>query len=199
MGRTRKILAQVSAAVTLAALSPVSVVEAATAATKLTAKFKGVAAGTQLLAVYSTGASARAMLASAAAALWQVPASQISVQQGVVSHPSGKRARFGELSALAAQQPRPTAFALKTTEQFTLIGRDLPRFEIASKVDGSAVFGIDVRPPGLLYAMVAMNPELGAGIERVDDQQVRAMSGVKNVVQLPELYGSTAGVAVVAS
>ena len=69
MGRTRKILALVSAAVTLAALSPVSVVDAATAATKLTAKFKGVAAGTQLLAVYSTGASARTTISGGKATI----------------------------------------------------------------------------------------------------------------------------------
>ena len=151
------------------------------------------------LPMRQAGASARAMLVSAAAAQWQLPASEITVMQGVVSHPSGKSARFGELSALAAQQARPDALTLKTPQQFTLIGREVPRIEASSKVDGSAVFGIDARPPGLLYAMVGMNPEIGGGFQSFDDSQVKTMSGVKTVLALPELYGSSAGVAVVAA
>ena len=151
------------------------------------------------LPMRQAGASARAMLVSAAASQWQLPASEISVKQGVVSHASGKSARFGELSALAAQQVRPEKIQLKTPAQFTLIGQNAPRIEAASKVDGSAVFGIDVRQPGMLYAMVGMNPELGGSLQSVDDSQVKSMPGVKTVLTLPEQYGSTAGVAVVAA
>ena len=145
------------------------------------------------------GASARAMLVSAAASQWQLPVEEIAVKQGVVSHPSGKSARFGELSALAAQQPRPEKVTLKTPAQFTLIGQNAPRLETATKVDGSAVFGLDVRPPQMLYAMLSMNPELGGALESFDDSPVNSSPGVKKVIAVPPLYGSTAGVAVVAS
>jgi len=151
------------------------------------------------LPMRQAGASARAMLVSAAATQWQLPASEISVQQGVVSHPSGKSARFGELSALAAQQTRPEKIQLKSPAQFTLIGQSMPRIEVVSKVDGSAVFGIDARPPGLLYAMVGMSPELGGTFQSFDEAQIKSMPGVKTVLTLPEQYGSTAGVAVVAA
>jgi len=151
------------------------------------------------LPMRQAGASARAMLVSAAASQWQLPVSEITVKQGVVSHASGQSARFGELSALAAQQVRPANVQLKTPAQFTLIGQNMPRIETASKVDGSAVFGIDVRPPGMLYAMVGMNPELGGSLQSLDDSQLKSMPGVHKILPLPAAYGSTAGVAVVAA
>ena len=144
------------------------------------------------------GASARAMLASAAASTWQVPVTDIRINDGVVSHASGKSARFGELASLAATQPRPETVTLKTPDQFNLIGRALPRLETVSKVNGSAIFGSDVRLPGLLYASVGMNPEVGGTFESLDDASVKRMPGVTKVLAVPELYGSTTAVAVVA-
>ena len=144
------------------------------------------------------GASARAMLASAAASTWQVPVTDIRINDGVVSHASGKSARFGELASLAATQPRPETVTLKTPDQFNLIGRALPRLETLSKVNGSAIFGSDVRLPGLLYASVGMNPEVGGTFESLDDASVKRMPGVTKVLAVPELYGSTTAVAVVA-
>jgi len=150
------------------------------------------------LPMRQAGASARAMLVTAAAAQWQLPVAEIQVKQGVVSHASGKSARFGELSALAAQQARPNAVRLKTPAQFALIGQSVPRIEVSSKVDGSAVFAGDVRPPGMLFAIVGMNPELGGALQSFDDSQVKSMAGVHKVLPLPAVHGSTAGVAVVA-
>ena len=144
------------------------------------------------------GASARAMLIAAAAARWQVPASEISVSQGLVTHPSGVSARLGELAPLAAQQTPPKQVALKAPEHFKLIGTRPPRLEGLSKVNGSAVFGLDVRLPGLLHACVAMNPELGGTYQNLDDSQVKSMPGVHKALAIPELYGSTTAVAVVA-
>ncbi len=150
------------------------------------------------LPMRQAGASARAMLVEAAASQWQVPAEQIQVKEGVLSHASGKSARFGELAALAAQQARPGNPKLKTADQFTLIGQSIARIEGTSKADGSALFGIDARPPGLLYAVVGMNPEVGGTFQIFDETQIKPIPGVTRIVTLPELYGSTTGIAVVA-
>ena len=150
------------------------------------------------LPMREAGASARAMLIAAAASRWQVPASEISVSQGLLTHPSGVSARFGDLASLAAQQTPPKQVALKTADQFKLIGTRPPRLEGLSKVNGSAVFGLDIRLPGMLYACVAMNPELGGTYQSLDDSQVKSMPGVHKVIAIPELYGSTSAVAVVA-
>ena len=150
------------------------------------------------LPMREAGASARAMLAQAAALQWQLPVEDIVIGNGVVSHVSGKSARFGELATLAAQQPRPEKVFLKTPAQFKLIGRPVPRIETLDKVNGRAVFSSDVRPPGLLFACIGMNPEVGGTYESLDDTLVKTMPGIKKVLAVPELYGSTTAVAVVA-
>ncbi len=150
------------------------------------------------LPMRQAGASARAMLVSAAAQKWQLPETECTVKDGVVSHPSGKSARFGELAALAAQQPRPSNPILKTPAQFKFIGQATPRLEGQSKVDGSAVFGLDVRPEGLWFACVRMNPELGAPLQSFEASKALQMPGVQKVFAVDAVKGSTAGVAVVA-
>lgn len=150
------------------------------------------------LPMREAGASARAMLAQAAAAKWQLPVNDMVVADGVVSHASGRSARLGELALLAAQQPRPDTVTLKTPAQFRFIGRPMPRLETVDKVNGRAIFGSDVRPPGLLFACIGMNPEVGGALQSLDDSQVKTMPGVKKILAVPELYGSTAAVAVVA-
>jgi len=150
------------------------------------------------LPMREAGASARAMLAQAAAAKWQLPVNDIVVADGMVSHGSGKSASFGELALLAAQQTRPETVTLKTPAQFKLIGHPIPRLETIDKVNGSAIFGSDVRPPGLLFACVGMNPELGGNYQSLDDAVVKTMPGVKKALAVPPLYGSTTAVAVVA-
>ncbi|MEY3999435.1 MAG: hypothetical protein RLY60_2247, partial [Pseudomonadota bacterium] len=150
------------------------------------------------LPMREAGASARAMLAQAAAAKWQLPVNDIVVADGMVSHGSGKSASFGELALLAAQQTRPETVTLKTPAQFKLIGHPIPRLETIDKVNGSAIFGSDVRPPGLLFACVGMNPELGGSYQSLDDSVVKTMPGVKKALAVPPLYGSTTAVAVVA-
>ena len=150
------------------------------------------------LPMREAGASARAMLAQAAALQWQLPVADIVISNGVVSHTSGKSASFGELAALAAQQERPETVSLKTPAQFKLIGRPVPRIETMDKVNGRAIFGSDVRPPGLLFACIGMNPEVGGTYQSLDDTLVKTMPGIKKVLAVPELYGSTTAVAVVA-
>lgn len=150
------------------------------------------------LPMREAGASARAMLLEAAAHKWQLPVGECTVKDGVVSHPSGAFAKFGELAALAAQRPRPASVTLKTPEQFKRIGHATPRLEGSSKTDGSAMYTADYKPEGLLYACVRMNPELGAPMTGFDATQAQAMPGVRRVLAVPAEKGSTAGVAVVA-
>jgi isoquinoline 1-oxidoreductase beta subunit len=137
------------------------------------------------------GASARAMLVSAAAAQWNVPASAISVSDGVVSHGAHK-ATFGELAPAASQLPVPADVTLKSPQDFKLIGKHAPRKDSADKVNGRAQFTQDVHLPGMLTAVVAHPPRFGATVKSFDASKAKAIKGVVNVVRIPT------GVAVVA-
>lgn len=135
------------------------------------------------------GAAARAMLVAAAAELWSVPASEIGVSKGVVSHRgSGRRASFGELAARAAQLPVPETVVLKDPASFQLIGKadsPLPRKDGKSKADGTAQYTIDVKQPGMLTALVAHASLFGATVRSFDATQAKAVDGVVDVVQIP--------------
>lgn len=140
------------------------------------------------------GATARAMLVSAAAQQWKVPASQITVKNGVVSHAaSGRKAGFGELAEAAAQLPVPANVKLKNPKDFTLIGRSAPRVDSVAKTTGRATFTQDVKLPGMLVAVVAHPPRFGGRVKSVDDKAARAIKGVNDVVVIPN------GVAVLAA
>jgi isoquinoline 1-oxidoreductase beta subunit len=139
------------------------------------------------------GATARAMLVSAAAGRWHVPASEITVSDGVVSHRSGKRATFGELAHDAARQPVPQNVTLKKPSEFKLIGKDkLPRLDSRAKSNGTQQFAIDVMLPGMMTAVVARPPRFGGKVQSFDATAAKAVPGVVDVVQIPR------GVAVVA-
>ncbi len=151
------------------------------------------------LPMRQAGAAARALLVAAAARTWGVAADGISVQSGLIRHAaSGKQARMGELAAAAAAVSLPAAPTLKTPAQFKLIGQSIARRDSAAKSDGSAVFGIDVRPTGLLHAAVRLCPTLGGSVANLSDAKARRMPGVKQVITLPPLCGCSGGVAVVA-
>ncbi|WP_033840014.1 molybdopterin cofactor-binding domain-containing protein, partial [Bordetella bronchiseptica] len=144
------------------------------------------------------GATARAMLVQAAAQRWQVPADTIEVAEGVLSHPaSGRRAGFGELAEAAARSPVPQDVPLKDPARFRLIGKHrLPRVDSAAKSDGSALYTQDMKLPGMLVAVVAHAPRLGAAVARVDDAAARAVPGVRAVVRFGGAPLRHAGVAV---
>ncbi|WP_133664576.1 xanthine dehydrogenase family protein molybdopterin-binding subunit [Paraburkholderia sp. BL10I2N1] len=144
------------------------------------------------------GASARVMLVGAAADLWKVPASECRVEAGKVLHASGHAARFGELAALAAQQPLPVRVVLKEPSEFKLIGKPLRRIEAGSKINGTARFGIDAQPPDLLYASVVMCPTLGGSVRHFDGAAVAAKPGIVKVFAVAPYNGGTGGVAVIA-
>ena len=139
------------------------------------------------------GAAARAMLVQAAARNWQVSVSEISVRDGIVKHnASGRQASFGELADAAAQLPVPETVELKSPEQFRLIGKNVTRKDLTSKIDGSAVFTQDIERPNMLVAVVAHPPRFGAKLTRFNDSEAKKRSGVRAVVQIPS------GVAVLA-
>jgi isoquinoline 1-oxidoreductase beta subunit len=143
----------------------------------------------------AAGATARAMLVAAAADAWKVPAAQVRVDKGVLSHASGKRATFGDMAEAASRQPVPEKPTLKEDKQFAIIGKDrsTPRVDSPAKCDGSAVYTIDVKLPGLLTAVIAFPPSFGAKLVSFDPAPAKAVKGVTDVVQVPE------GVAVVAT
>lgn len=138
------------------------------------------------------GAQARALLVAAAAHTWSVDASTCRTELGAVLHPpSGRRLTYGQLAAAAARQ-RFVLDELKTPDQFRLLGTRAPRLDTPGKVDGSAVFGLDIRIPDLLFATVARSPVPGGVVARFDATRAQAVPGVRRVVQIPS------GVAVVA-
>lgn len=140
------------------------------------------------------GATARALLIAAAAKNWNVDATGLRAERGyVVDAASGKRASFGELATLAATLPVPEDVPLKKPGEWKLIGKHLPRTDTAVKVNGSAVYALDFRPPKALTAVIARPPVFGAKLKRLDAAKARRMKGVKAVVEIPQ------GVAVVAT
>jgi isoquinoline 1-oxidoreductase beta subunit len=150
------------------------------------------------LPMRQAGASARAMLVSAAAAQWNLPAAECRAEAGKVLHASGRSASFGELAALAAKQPLPDKPTLKDPANFKLIGRPLRRIETAAKLDGTARFGIDARPEGLRFASVTMCPTLGGTVARFDAAAALKLPGVVKVFAVGAHNGGSGGVAVIA-
>lgn len=144
------------------------------------------------------GARARAMLVAAAAERWKVDAATLKTGNGVVTGPGGKRAGYGELAEAAMKQPVPSAVTLKDPAQFRLIGRPTRRLDAKAKSSGRQDFGIDMKLPGQLTAVVARPPVFGAKLKSVDDAAARALPGVKAVLRVPLDRGAE-GVAIVAT
>jgi len=133
------------------------------------------------------GATARTMLISAAAKRWGVDAKTCRAQDGAVIHDAtGRRLGYGELAAEAAQMPIPQNVALKRPEEFKLIGTRAKRLDASGKVDGSAVYGIDARPPGVKIATLAQSPVFGGRVKSVDDSAAKAVKGVRQIVRLDD-------------
>jgi isoquinoline 1-oxidoreductase subunit beta len=133
------------------------------------------------------GATARTMLIAAAAKRWGVDANSCRAQDGEVIHaPSGRHLKYGELAADAAKLPVPTNVALKAASDFKLIGTPAKRLDISGKVNGSAMFGIDARPPGVKFATLAQSPIFGGRVKNVDDTAAKAVKGVRQIVRLDD-------------
>jgi isoquinoline 1-oxidoreductase beta subunit len=133
------------------------------------------------------GATARTMLVWAAAQRWNVDPASCHAQSGIVFHaPTGRSARYGELAADAARMPVPENVALKRPEEFKLIGTPAKRLDAPAKVNGTAVYGIDVRPPGVKIATLAQSPVFGGRVKSVDDTAAKAVKGVRQIVRLDD-------------
>jgi isoquinoline 1-oxidoreductase subunit beta len=160
-------------------------------------KFQGTGGSSAManswMQLREAGAKARAMLLSAAARQWHVPVAELTVANGIVSHPGSKRqAPFGSLVRTAAQIPLPDQVDLKDPKDFKLIGHQIPRVDVPAKVNGSAQFTLDVALPGMLVALLKRPPLFGATVRSFDASAATAVPGVVKVVQVPR------GVAVVA-
>lgn len=144
-----------------------------------------------------TGAAARAMLVEAAARRWNVAAADCRTENGFVVHPTdaAKKLGYGELVADAAALPVPDAktVKLKDPKDFKLIGRRIPRYDNPAIVTGRAVYGIDVRLPGMRFATMTHPPVFGGKVKQVDDGAAKAVPGVEKV------FVTDRGVAVVAT
>lgn len=133
------------------------------------------------------GAAARAMLVSACAQAWKVPASEITVQSGVLSHrASNRRATFGQMAEAASHLPPPADVKLKDPKQFKLIGKNVARVDSSAKSNGTALFTMDVDRPGALTVVVAHPPRFGATVTSVDDAAARKVRGVVDVKTIPQ-------------
>jgi isoquinoline 1-oxidoreductase beta subunit len=140
----------------------------------------------------TVGATAREQLKSAAAAKWGVPVSAITATNGYLS--SGKnRASYGEFAQAAAKEPLVVNPALKSPANFKYIGKAFPRLDTPAKVNGTAVYGIDVREPNMLVASLAQSPVIGGKPKSVDATLAKAVPGVQSVVEISD------GVAVLAN
>ncbi|WP_374725672.1 xanthine dehydrogenase family protein molybdopterin-binding subunit [Tardiphaga robiniae] len=134
------------------------------------------------------GAAARSMLMAAAASQWGVDAKECATDSGAVLHrPSGRTARYGSLVRLASTQPMPKDVPLKDPKDFKLIGTPARRLDTPDKVNGSAKYGIDARPPGVRIATLRTSPVFGGTIKGVDDRAARAIPGVSQIVVLDDL------------
>lgn len=133
------------------------------------------------------GATARTMLVAAAAQTWRVSPSSCQVRRGVVTHTAtGRKLGYGQLVDAAARLAVPAHVALKDPKDFTLIGTAAKRLDTPAKVNGSAVFGIDVVLPGMKIATVAASPVVGGKLAGVDDRRAKAIPGVRQIVRLDD-------------
>ena len=142
------------------------------------------------------GAAARTMLLKAAADEWKVPASELTVTDGVITHKaSGRSTSYGKVAAAAAQltPPDPKSIKLKDPKDWTIAGKPMKRLDTAAKLNGSKVYAVDVRLPGMLSAAVKDCPVYGGKLKSFDAPKIAGMPGVRRVVQV-----SDSAVAVVA-
>lgn len=137
----------------------------------------------------AAGAVARHMLIAAAAARTGIAAESLRTERGVVVTPSGERIPYTALGADAATMDPPRRVALKDPAQWTLLGKPMQRLDIVAKSTGTALYGIDVRLPEMVYATVRTNPRIGGGMTGMDDTAAKAARGVIKVVPVDGGFG----------
>ena len=137
------------------------------------------------LAMRVTGAATRAVLLQAAANEWQGPVAELRTADSMIRHEAtGREATFAHFAPAAADLPLPDKPALKSPDEFRIMGTSPPRFDVPPKVDGSANFGIDAVLPGMKYATIKAAPVFGGRVLSVDEASIQDMPGVRKVVNL---------------
>ncbi len=140
----------------------------------------------------SVGATAREMLIAAAVRTWKADQASCHAEKGKVIHTSGKNLTYGQLAERAAALPIPKDVKLKDPSAFKIIGKPTRRLDTPEKTTGQAVFGIDVKVPGMLTALIARPPVFGGKVKSFNGDKARSVPGIKEIVQVES------GVAVVA-
>ena len=131
------------------------------------------------------GAMAKAMLIAAAAQSWQVDPATCRAENGYVIHdPSGQKFSFGQLAQKASSLKPPATVALKESKNFHLIGQPTRRLDTPGKVSGRAVYGLDVKVPGMLTALIARPPVFGGKVRSFAADKALAIPGVRQVVEI---------------
>ena len=134
------------------------------------------------------GAEARERLLLAAAAVWKVPVGELVAKDGVITHPpSGRKTTYGKVAALASRTPHPNpkAIAIKSPDQWTLMGTEQKNRDVPMKVTGETVYSIDVRVPGMKWAAAKACPVYGGDVKSYDFDAVRNMPGVRSAHRFP--------------
>lgn len=133
------------------------------------------------------GAQVRYVLLDNAAQRWGVPLAEVVSEPGFAVHPrSGRRLSYGEIAAFAKVPAQAPAVTLEPVgkAQFRLIGKDVPRVDVASKVNGTAQYSIDVQVPGMVYGAILREPVDRAAPAQIDDREARTVAGVIQIVPL---------------
>jgi len=126
------------------------------------------------------GAAARMMLVQAAANEWKVPAAECSAAASVITHkPSGRQTTYGAVAEAAARLPQPKEVPLKDPKTWTIAGKPVKRLDTAMKVNGSMIYGMDLKLPGMLNAAIKDCPVFGGKVKSFDAARVSGMPGVK--------------------
>ena len=134
------------------------------------------------------GATARHMLVAAAAEAWQVPASEITTNAGVLTHEaSGKSAGYGEMASAASKLEIPAEVSLKETGNFSIVGTDRKNVDGSKLVTGKPLFGLDIQTEGMLIVMIVHPPAFGYSYKSMDAESVKSMPGIKDVFPI-EVY-----------
>ncbi len=139
------------------------------------------------------GATAREMLISAAAETWRLDRATLRAENSKVISADGKSLTYGQLAEKASKMPVPTDARLKDPAAFKLIGKPIPRLDTPEKTNGTAIFGLDVKIPNMLIAVVARSPVFGGKVASFKADKAKAVPGVKDVVEVPQ------GIAVIAT
>ena len=135
------------------------------------------------------GAAARMMLMQAAADLWQVPVAEVTVDKGIIKHgPTFRRIGYGKVAAAAAKltPPDPKTIKLKDPKDWKIAGKPLKRLDTVDKLNGSKVYAIDLKLPGMLNAAIKDSPVFGGKLKSFDEAKIAKMPGVKKVVRVKD-------------